>query len=119
MKVAITSQGTEPDSPVDMRFGRAKYFAVMDTEQDSFESVDNSQNLNAAQGAGIQAAQNVAGLNVEALITGHCGPKAFRTLTAAGIAIYTGAEGSVREALEALKDGKLAKADGADVEGHW
>jgi len=52
-------------------------------------------------------------------VTGNVGPKAFTALQAAGIAIYTGATGSVQDALQALKAGKLAKADNANVEGHW
>ena len=55
MKVIVTSQGQELNSPVDPRFGRAKYFLVVDTETGDFSAADNSQNLNAAQGAGIQA----------------------------------------------------------------
>ena len=119
MKVAITSQGTELSSPVDPRFGRAKYFIVVDTESGSFEAVDNAQNLNAPQGAGIQAAQNVSAKGAEVVVTGHVGPNAFRTLSAAGIKIAVGAEGTVSEALEKFKAGELKESDGADVEGHW
>ena len=79
MKIAITSQGKELESPVDPRFGRAKFFIVADTEQEGFTVADNGQNLNAAQGAGIQAGRNVVDLGVQAVITGHVGPKAFAT----------------------------------------
>jgi len=119
MKIAVTAQGTALESQVDPRFGRAKYFVVIDTDSDDFEAVDNAQNLNAAQGAGIQAARNVAELGVEAVLTGHCGPNAFRTLTAAGIKVFTGASGSVKEAVEKFKSGELSEASDADVTGHW
>ena len=119
MKIAVTSKGTELTSEVDPRFGRARYFIVMDTESDAFEAVDNEQNLNAAQGAGIQAAQKVAEADVEALISGNVGPRAFATLNAAGIKIYIGAEGTVADAAEQFKAGKLKAADDANVEGHW
>ncbi len=119
MKVAITSQGTELSSQVDPRFGRAKYFIVVETDSGDFEAVDNAQNLNAPQGAGIQAAQNVSAKSAEVVVTGHVGPNAFRTLSAAGIKIVTGAEGTVAEALENFKAGQLQEAKDADVEGHW
>ena len=119
MKVAITSQGAELSSAVDPRFGRAKYFIIADTESGGFKTVNNAQNLNAAQGAGIQAAQNVSAKGAEVLITGHCGPNAFRTLSAAGIKVVVGAEGTVAEALEKFKAGELKESEGADVEGHW
>ena len=83
MKIAITSQGPSLDSLVDPRFGRAKHFILADTEADAFTAHDNAQNLNAPQGAGIQAAQTVARLGAEAVLTGHVGPKAFAVLKAA------------------------------------
>lgn len=107
------------DSAVDPRFGRAKNLILYDMDTAAFEVVGNEQNLQAAQGAGIQAAQSVANTGAEAVITGHCGPKAFRTLTAADIAVYCDAQGTVAEAVEAYKNGKLVRADQADVEGHW
>jgi predicted Fe-Mo cluster-binding NifX family protein len=119
MKIAISSQGKYPESNVDPRFGRAKYFIVYDTETDSFSAIDNNQNLQAAQGAGIQAAQNVANQKADMVISGNLGPKAYRTLKAAGIRIALWSNGSVKEAIELAKNGKLQFADGANVEGHW
>ena len=119
MKVAVTTGGSDWDAPVDSRFGRAKQFAVVDVEQQTLTLHDNSQNLNAAQGAGIQSAQTVARCGVESVVTGHCGPKAFRVLKAAGIRVYTSDAATVKQALEQLLAGKLEEAQEADVEGHW
>ena len=119
MKIAITSQGPDLHSNVDPRFGRAQYFIVVDTDSNQFKAVDNSVNLNAAQGAGIQAGKNVVDLGVTAVITGHVGPKAFATLNAGGINVYTGANGTVADAIEQFKSGALKSSGGADVEGHW
>jgi predicted Fe-Mo cluster-binding NifX family protein len=119
MKIAITSQSITRDSQIDPRFGRAKNFLVYDDKDDSWEAIDNKQNFEAAQGAGIQAASLVASKNCSVVITGHCGPKAFSALTAAGIAIYTCNSGTVEEAFEKFKNGELKKADNSDVEGHW
>ena len=119
MKIAISSQGKDLNSPADPRFGRTKYFVVIDTDSGAFTAHDNSQNLNAPQGAGIQAAKNVNDLGVAAVVSGNVGPKAFAALQSAGIEIYTGASGTVQETLEAFKAGKLNKASKANVEGHW
>jgi len=119
MKVIVTSQGREMNSPVDPRFGRARYFVVVETETGESVVEDNSQNLNAARGAGVQAGKNVVDLGAKAVITGHVGPKAFTTLHSAGVQIYTGATGTVAEAIEQFKAGALKQPDGADVEGHW
>jgi len=119
MRVAVTAQGSGLDSQVDARFGRAKFFVIVDTETGESSSADNTQNLNAAQGAGIQAGRNVVELGVKAVITGHVGPNAFATLQAGGVAVYTGATGTVADAIEQFKAGKLKQSTGADVEGHW
>jgi predicted Fe-Mo cluster-binding NifX family protein len=119
MKVAITTSGRDLSAPLDRRFGRAAGFLIVDTETGETAYESNDQNLNAAQGAGIQAAQNVAATGAEALISGHCGPKAFRILNASNIAIYTAEAATVQEAIDQFNAGKLTKAESADVEGHW
>ncbi|MBN2560239.1 MAG: NifB/NifX family molybdenum-iron cluster-binding protein [Phycisphaerae bacterium] len=119
MKVAVTSQGPDSASEVDPRFGRAKFFIVVDTDSGAFEAHDNTQNLNARQGAGIQAAQNVVSLGVDAVITGNVGPKAFTALQAGDIKTYVGATGSVSDAVEQLKAGRLECVGKPNVEGHW
>ncbi|NLZ63696.1 MAG: dinitrogenase iron-molybdenum cofactor biosynthesis protein [Lentisphaerae bacterium] len=119
MKIAITTSGNSLDSALDQRFGRAASFLIYDQEQQSFTVIDNKQNLSAAQGAGIQAAETIAGQGVEVLLTGHCGPKAFRVLQAAGIKVYNTAAKTVQEALDLFRQNKLKEAETADVEGHW
>lgn len=119
MRVAVTSQGMQLDSPVDPRFGRARYLILVETETGEYSCVDNEINLNAAQGAGIQTGKRIVELKAQAVITGHVGPKAFTVLHAGGIAIYTGASGTVNQAVEQFKAGAWSQAQSADVEGHW
>jgi predicted Fe-Mo cluster-binding NifX family protein len=119
MKVAVSATGETMDSPIDPRFGRAARFVLFDTDSGTVETADNSDGVQSAQGAGIQAAETVSRLGAECLITGHCGPKAFRALEAAGIRVYTGASGTISEALRQLEEGRLQRADGPDVGGHW
>lgn len=119
MKIAITTTGTNLTAPLDPRFGRTARFLVYDTDTKTFEIVDNSQNLNAAQGAGIQAAQNAASTGAKAVISGHFGPKAFRVLNASKIAAYPSSAATVQDALDLYAAGKLTAAQEADVEGHW
>lgn len=119
MKVVVTSTGESLSSMVDQRFGRAPAFVMVDTDSGEISSEDNAAGVDAAQGAGIQAAERVARLGAARLITGHCGPKAFRTLMAAGIEVYTGATGTVGEAVEQLEAGELTRMMGPDRAGHW
>ncbi len=119
MRIAVTAQGKEISSEIDLRFGRAKWLIVVDTETGDYEARDNIVNLNAVQGAGIQTGQNISNLGVEAVITGNVGPNAFKILNAADIKIFLAEKQTVAEAIDAFKAGKLKKVDQANVEGHW
>ena len=119
VKIAFSTSGETLESPLDLRFGRAPKFLVYDLDRGTYDVIDNRQNLDAAQGAGIQSAETVARLGVSILVSGHCGPKAFRVLRAAGIRIYTSDAPTVAEALELYRSGKLTEAKAADVDGHW
>jgi len=117
VKVAFTTFGNDLQAPLESRFGRAPDFLIYDLETDTFEVIDNRQNLDAAHGAGIQSAETVARSGAGALVTGYCGPKAFRVLAAAGIKIYYTVALSVAEALDLYRTGKLIAAESADAEG--
>lgn len=109
MKIAITAHSEDCQATVDSRFGRADYFVLYDQEKDTWDTVPNTQNLEAAHGAGIQAGQSLAKTGASVLITGQVGPKAFKVVNAANIAMYSlGAmNGTVEEALAAYLAGKL------------
>ncbi len=119
MKVAMTVQGTSLKDSLDPRFGRAKQFLIVDTDSGEQAVRDNAVNLNAVQGAGIQAGQQVVDSGAQAVITGHVGPKAFRVLEAAGVRVFLAADCTAGEALERFKKNELAQQKAADVEGHW
>ena len=119
MKIAFTTSGNDLESALDSRFGRCPSFLIYDLENKTVEIIDNKQNLNAAQGAGIQSAETVARSGAKAIVTGHCGPKAFRVLVAAGVKIYNTDAATIAEALERYQAGTLVEANSADVEGHW
>ncbi len=120
MKIAITSYGEDLGSKMDKSFGRAKWFVLVDSEAGNCEAHSNKQNIDAAQGAGIQAAQNVANLGAEAVLTGNVGPNAFRVLSAAGIRIFIVKEDyTVGEAVREWKEGNLQETTESTIEGHW
>lgn len=116
MIIAISSLGETIDSPVDQRFGRCRYIIVTDTDSEEWSVHNNRQNINAAQGAGIQTAQLVTKLGAQAVITGHCGPKAFATLSAAGLQVYRQEKGSVKDTIIAFRNNKLQATQKSDVE---
>ncbi len=119
MKIAFTSSGETLSSPLEGRFGRASKIIVFDTDSESLEIKDNRDGATAAQGAGTQTAEKVVRSGAKSVVTGHCGPKAFRVLKTAGIQVFTAASGTVAEALRALEEGRLTALDAADTEGPW
>ena len=116
MRVAVSSLGQSLDDHVDERFGRAAYLLVVDAERLEFDVLDNSANKNALQGAGLGAAEAVSAAAVDAVITGHLGPKAFRVLNAIDIEGYSGVGMTVREAVQALAEHRLTRL--GQVEAH-
>lgn len=119
MKVVFTTSGDDLSAPLDTRFGRAPKFLVYDVDTETFEVIDNQDQVAMAHGAGIQSAGLVARLAPSAVVTGHCGPKAFSVLTAAGVEIYASSAATVGEALEQYRSGKLSQVGAPDVGGHW
>jgi predicted Fe-Mo cluster-binding NifX family protein len=119
MKIAVTSKGKELDSEVDPRFGRAANILIVDSQTFEFIVLDKQPSMNALKGAGIQAATMLNDNSVQVLLTGHCGPNAFKTCTAAGIKVVNGVEGCVENAVKNFNDEKYNFAENSDVEGHW
>ena len=106
MKVAVSSVDNHLDSLVDPRFGRAAYFLIVDSDSLNYEMVPNP-NVNAVGGAGVQSAQLVINKGAKAVLTGRCGPNAFYVFDSAGIKIYEGVEGSVRDVIKAFQDNQI------------
>ncbi|NWF96450.1 MAG: dinitrogenase iron-molybdenum cofactor biosynthesis protein [Candidatus Thorarchaeota archaeon] len=105
-KVAVSSTGSSLNSPIDPRFGRCTYFIVADTDTMEFKAIPNPA-VNAAGGAGVQAAQTVIAEGAEAVITGTVGPHAMTALHAANKQILSCPAGTVMQAIESYKRSEL------------
>ncbi len=117
MKVAVTAAGPQLDAQVDPRFGRCPCFVIVETDDLSFEVLENV-NQSLGQGAGIQAARAVAEHGVRHVFTGNCGPNAHQALSAAGIGVVLGCAGTVRQVVEQFKAGQLQPSATPNVAGH-
>jgi predicted Fe-Mo cluster-binding NifX family protein len=118
MNIAVSATGPGLDAAVDPRFGRCGYFIIADVETMQCEAIENSSAL-ASGGAGISAAQMIAGRGVDAVLTGNCGPNAFQVLYAAGIKVVTGVSGTVQDAIQSYKTGLLLPTSQPNVPGHF
>ena len=117
MIIVITSSGTDLDAPASPVFGRCPTYIFVDTETMGYEAVANPA-MSAPGGAGIQAAQFVVEQGAQAVLTGNAGPNAYSVFQASGMPIYMLSGGTVREAVEAYKAGRLRSAAEASVEAH-
>ena len=117
MKICVTATAGDLNAQVDPRFGRCQYFVFVDSDTMAFEAMANEA-IAAPGGAGIQAAQTVVNKGVDALISGNIGPNAFQVLSTAGVKIATGAYGTVKEAIEMYKNGRLSETGVSTVTAH-
>lgn len=118
MKIAVTSTGPTLDDTVEARFGRCPYFLIIEPDSLELEAIPNP-NISLGGGAGIQSAQLMADKGVSVVLTGNCGPNAFRTFGAAGIKVITGIAGQVRQAVERFKAGEITADSSPSVESHF
>ena len=118
MKIAISATGSTLDAKVDPRFGRCQYFIIADPETMEFEAINNSSAM-AAGGAGISAAQMIAGKGVEAVLTGNCGPNAYQVLSSAGIRVITGVSGMIKDVIEGYRTGKFKESSQPNAPAHF
>ena len=112
MRVCVPSAG--PGGLGDLvgeHFGRVPTYTIYDTETGQVEILPNtSEHMG---GAGLPA-ELLAQAGVEVVICAGLGRRAIDLLTQSGIEVCTGASGTVREAIEAWRSGKLPGADACD-----
>jgi predicted Fe-Mo cluster-binding NifX family protein len=118
MRIAVSSTGPNLDADVDPRFGRCQHFIIVDPQTLDFEAIENTS-IAASGGAGIASAQTVAGKEVEAVLTGNCGPNAYQTLSAAGIQVITGVTGTIRDAVDLYNKGQFQADKQPSVGAHF
>lgn len=115
MKICVTSEGSNLESKIDSRFGRCKYFIIVDIDSMKFDAIENP-NISAMGGAGIQSGQFIANKGVKSVLSGNIGPNAFQTLQAAGLDVITGVTGTVKEVIDKYKQGEYKISDKPSVD---
>lgn len=115
--VAISANGRDIDAGVEPRFGRARFFILVDPITQQWEPVENLANLSSLHNVGILTAKNLTKNRVvQTVVTGNCGPKAFEELKGAGVKVFLNAQGTVRQALNRLRRGELEESSGPNVQ---
>lgn len=105
MKTVITSKGDNLKSTFDLRFGRAGWLCLYDTENRTTRFFEN-ENKNINGGAGTKTSEKVAELGAEQVISGDFGPKAKALLEKLQIqmVIMNEENKTVEEIIEKIKN---------------
>jgi predicted Fe-Mo cluster-binding NifX family protein len=107
MKIAISATGRDIESNIDVTFGRALFFLILDTTTKEVKVIENKVR-DRPDGVGITAVNVVENEGVDAVITYDIGPFAFKTFRQGGVKIYK-AEGKINNAIRLLEEGKLSE----------
>lgn len=109
MKIVLTAKGSDWNSPMDARFGRAEKFVIFDEESNELSLVPNGETDGMEHGAGLQTSKKVLDLNPDIIITGNgAGNKALAILQKSKVKMYTGAgDMTLKEAYDAYKNNTL------------
>jgi predicted Fe-Mo cluster-binding NifX family protein len=113
--VAISTARKSLDAPVEGLFGRARFFILADPDTLEWEALDNLSNISGSQSIGIATARSLVQKNVQTVMTGKCGAKAFAELKAAGVQVILDTEGTVRQALAKFIRRDFSPATGPNV----
>ena len=74
MKIAISSTGNRPDSPIDKSFGRCAWFVIYDSDNRSVEYIPNPFR-DQLENSGISAVQFLEQKGIRKLVSGDFGIK--------------------------------------------
>jgi len=109
VKVAIPTMGDGGmDEAICQHFGRAPTFTIVDLDRREIKVLPNvSEHMG---GKGLPT-ETMFAEGVQVMIVGGLGPKAVQAFNQAGIDVFVGAAGTVRDAIDGWKEKMLARAD--------
>jgi predicted Fe-Mo cluster-binding NifX family protein len=117
VKIVVAANGTGLDAPTSLVFGRSTFYVLADTETMRVEAMVNPEKRS-LRGVGFQTPELIVERGAQAVVTGSVGPNAFKVLQSLGVPVYLCERGTVREAIEAYKAGRLRPAEDANVPTH-
>ena len=122
MKIAVTAENNNGlESLVAQHFGHAPFFMLVDVENDQVNAVQAVANPYATAHQPGEIPTFIKLQNADVILSGGMGGRAIQFFEQAGIKAATGANGTVRQALEHYFGGKLngaAPCDESVAHGH-
>ncbi|NLX46742.1 MAG: hypothetical protein GXY70_01015 [Euryarchaeota archaeon] len=115
-RMAVTSTGDDLDGKI-APMARSSFFIIFEGSPENHLVMENLIKK-AGSESGIKAAAELAKQDVDIVITGTIGPKAFKQLEAAGVKVHAGCEGKVSDILDKCLKGKLPICKKATYSGY-
>lgn len=119
MKIALPTMNQDGlKAAISGHFGQAPFFTFVDSDTGEVTSEPAKGQHQGAPGQ-TTPAQVIAAEGANTVICSGLGPRAVDVLAGSGIEVFTGAQGTVQQALDAHRAGQLqaATADGACPDG--
>ena len=113
MKIAIPTK----DNQVDSHFGHCAFFSIAELTADN--KISHIELMESPQGCGCKSniANQLAEMGVRVMLAGNMGQGAVNKISEAGIQVYRGCSGDVRELVEAYLEERI-KDSGTTCAGH-
>jgi len=113
MKICIPTLGEKGlDDNVGEHFGRVPTYTIVNIDTNEVKVVPNISHHMGGQG---NPPEIMAREGVNAMVCQGLGRRAISLFEDLGIDVYIGASGTVKDAVEAFKEGKLQKADASNA----
>ena len=100
------------DAVIGEHFGRVPFYTFVDAETGEVRTVGNTGDHH---GEGMYPAQIIANEGADVLLCAGLGRRAIGIFEEEGVHVFIGAEGTVRDALDAHKNGRLQEATDANA----
>jgi predicted Fe-Mo cluster-binding NifX family protein len=111
MKICVPSvDDSGLDATVEAHFGRAACFSILDEDSDEVQVLVNDGEHH---GGARTPAQIILESGADVVLASGMGPKAVMLLQGAGLRVCFGAQGTVRQAVDAYRDNRLPDANAA------
>jgi predicted Fe-Mo cluster-binding NifX family protein len=108
MKLAIPTMGDRGlEERVGEHFGRVPTYTIVDSDTDEVKVIPNTSEHMGGQG---YPPEILAGAGVETMICSGLGRRAIMMFQEKGIMVYIGASGSVQDAIDLWREGRLQAA---------
>jgi len=106
MIIALPTVDKTENTKVSEHFGRSNCFFFYDTDQKTFEVIEN-KNKDGQGGVGIKSSEFILDKNTDVLITPRLGEKALRVIKDSGVTIMKTVDKTALENIELYFKGEL------------